>query len=148
MITTQLATKANITIIIIFWLINMVYRVGFAMYQLSDRPFTNPSHADNLLVNIMYVISLFTFLFALIIVLMLYCDLCGSHSDRLLWRNIMFRNISFFFYVVVSGIFLFGGFDIFQFSASKMIITYTFTNFFSFYLQYLYMPCNQIVLNS
>ena len=113
MITTQLATKANITIIIIFWLINMVYRVGFAMYQLSDRPFTNPSHADNLLVNIMYVISLFTFLFALIIVLMLYCDLCGSHSDRLLWRNIMFRNISFFFYVVVSGIFLFGGFDIF-----------------------------------
>ena len=143
MIATQLINTPNIVFTVIFYLVNLVYRVGFAMYQLSGRPFTNPNHADSILVNIMYSISLFVFLFGLIYVLMLYCDICGN--GRLMWRNIMFRNLSFFFYLVIFGIFLFGGFDIFEYSASKMIVTYTFSNFFSFYLQYLYMPCDQVI---
>ena len=113
MIHTQLARKEYIIPIVIFYIINMVYRVGFAMYQVSDRPFTNPNHADSIFVNIMYAISIFVFLFALVYILLLYCDLCGKDNSQYLWRNIMFRNLSFFFYVITFGIFVFGGFDIF-----------------------------------
>ena len=143
LVQTQLANKGTLVIILLFYIINMVYRVGFAMYQRSDRPLASPNTADNLLVNIMYIISMVTFLFALVFVMTLYCDLCGRQD--LLWRNKMFVNLSFFFYLVVFALFIFDGFDIFEYSAGKVMFTYLFMNIFSFYLQYLYTPCDQVL---
>ena len=42
-------------------------------------------------------------------------------------------------------IFFIGGFDVFEYSAGMVMFTYTFTNIFSYYMQFMYMPSDALL---
>jgi hypothetical protein len=142
-VETKLVSKSKIACIVIFYIVNMTYRVGLAVEQISDRPLTDPNYADNLFISLMYGTSMVVLLFVIIYILTLYCALCAQERP-LLWRNSLFFSISFFFFIIVFGIFMVGGFDVFEYSASRVMYTYTFMNFFSFYLQFMYLPSQPV----
>jgi hypothetical protein len=55
-----------------------------------------------------------------------------------MWRNKLFLGISLFFFLVVCLLFMAGALEVFCYSPKKLIFSITFTNIYSYYLQYLY----------
>lgn len=111
-ITTNMVTCPNITLIVLFCLINLSYRVGLAVYQTSNRPFSDPNLTNSTYISTACAISSIVFLAALFYVFYLYCQI-WNRRDELLWRSTLFVHISFFFFMLIFVLFLAGGFNVF-----------------------------------
>lgn len=120
-----------------FYVITYGYRIGSSIYQTFDRPLIDEIYKSSPYLSTTSFLCVLAFLFAMLYIFNLYCVLCDEKMD-LMWRSKVFLNISFFFFVVVFCLFMIGAFEVFSFSPKKLIFSVTFTNIYSYYLQYLY----------
>jgi TRAP-type C4-dicarboxylate transport system permease small subunit len=60
-----------------------------------------------------------------------------------LWRSSLFMLITFFFVIIIAVLFYWGGFNIFNYSVSQIMLALCLSNAYSFYLQYMYCPTNE-----
>lgn len=62
-----------------------------------------------------------------------------------MYRSSVFMYVSLLFFLSTIIFFFIGGYNIFDYSAPKIMFYITFMNFYSYFMQYLYCPTNEQV---
>jgi hypothetical protein len=84
------------------------------------------------------------FAIAVVYVIWLYIGIISRKPHRM-WRSSIFMYLSLFFFISTTVFFFLGGYNIFDYSAPKIMFYITFMNGYSYWLQYLYAPTKEEV---
>jgi hypothetical protein len=131
-------------IVFLFYALVLGYSVAYAITQTTDHPVFSfeDIRADGVLV--MEVIAFIVFSLGCIYILYLFLYTLKYKPGRPHRHNV-FMAISAAFFISTVVFFFVGGYDLYSYSASKILFTLCFMNLYSFFLQYLYAPTEKQV---
>jgi hypothetical protein len=126
-------------IVFLFYSIVLGYSVAYAITQTTDHPVFSYEDITSRAVIILEIIAFVVFGLACIYIIYLFLYTLKFKPDRPHRHNV-FMVISAAFFISTIVFFFVGGYDLYAYSASKIIFTLCFMNLYSFFLQYLYSP--------
>lgn len=115
------------------------YSVAYAITQTTDHPVFSFEDISSKGVIAMEVIAFVVFSLACVYIIYLFLYTLNYKPSRA-YRHNIFMAFSAAFFVSTIVFFFVGGYDLYNYSASKIFFTLCFMNMYSFFLQYLYAP--------
>jgi len=141
---TDLISKPKIIILVIFYVILLAYNGAYAISQTSDHPVFSTDSLRSPSVTGLKGLAYVVFALAVVYIIYLYIGIFSSKPHRM-WRSSIFMYISMFFFISTIIFFFIGGYNVFDYSATKIMFYITFMNIYSYFLQYLYSPTKEQV---
>ncbi len=131
-------------IVFLFYALVLGYSVAYAITQTTDHPVFSFEDITASGVIVMEVMAFIVFSLACVYIIYLFLYTLKFKPARSHRHNV-FMAISAAFFISTVVFFFVGGYDLYSYSASKIIFTLCFMNLYSFFLQYLYAPTQRQV---
>jgi hypothetical protein len=123
----------------IFYTLVLGYSVAYAVTQTSDHPIFSYEDIRSGVIIGLEVVAFVAYSLACTYIIYLYICILKEKPNRL-YRHNLFMIFTAVFFISTTVFFFLGGYDLYNYSASKIFFTFAFMNMYSFYLQYLYAP--------
>jgi hypothetical protein len=128
-----------VVIVFICYALILGYSVAYAITQTTDHPVFSFEDVRSDGVIAMGVVAFMVFSLACVYIIYLFVHTLMYKPNRP-YRHNVFMALSAAFFISTIVFFFVGGYDLYNYSASKIFFTFCFMNMYSFFLQYLYAP--------
>ena len=124
---------------LVFYIFGLVYLVLYAILMTESHPSFSKRDITSPAVWVFIVFVLVSFIVYIVYVI---CNLVHIFTIRhlLQWRHKIFLVFFVIFFIGTAILFFADAYNLYTYSASKVMITFCLMNFYSFFLQYLYSP--------
>ncbi len=126
----------------VFYLVGLTFCAGYAIIQAADFPMVSVNEIRQTWFRVYLALLLFCLVAALLYLFYLYFEICRRRPFRPHRHNV-FMTVSLVFTTTVLTLTLMGGFDLTNFSAGLLLFFFAFSNFYTYFLQYLYSPTQE-----